>query len=167
MNTAPVTAAPGRPGRDRLESLPSRPPAPHTHVHHVLRRLLEIAQDVVVIALMVMLLGIALLALVQLFHLAAAPSAPKVVLGQIVYVLILAELYRTLIFYLREHRVSVALIMETAIVTTVNELILIGHDGPPQTYLAIAALLVVLGGLLALDRWQAHLRNDVNHTSAH
>ena len=60
--------------------------------------------------------------------------------GQIVYVLILAELYRTLIFYLREHRVSVALIMETAIVTTVNELILIGHDGPPQTYLAIPAL---------------------------
>jgi uncharacterized membrane protein (DUF373 family) len=164
MNTA---ALKGAPARDPLEGLPSRRPAPHTHVHHVLRRLLEIAQDVVVIGLMVMLLGIALLALVQLFRLAAVPSAPKVVLGQIVYVLILAELYRTLIFYLREHRVSVALIMETAIVTTVNELILIGHDGPPQTYLAIAALLVVLGGLLALDRWQAHLRDDVNHTSAH
>jgi uncharacterized membrane protein (DUF373 family) len=144
-----------------------RSPAPHTQVHHVLRRLLEIAQDVVVIGLMVMLLGIALVSLVQLFRLALAPNAPKIILGQVVYVLILAELYRTLIFYLREHRVSVALIMETAIVTTVNELILIGHDGPPQTYLAIAALLVVLGGLLALDRWQAQLRDDVNHTSAH
>ena len=58
-------------------------------------------------------------------------------------------------------------VVMAAIVTTVNELILIGHDGPPQAYLAIAALLAVLGGLLALDRWQAHLRDDVNHTSAH
>ncbi len=144
-----------------------RSPAPHTQVHHVLRRLLEIAQDVVVIGLMVMLLGIALVALVQLFRLAMEPHAPKVILGQVVYILILAELYRTLIFYLREHRVSVALIMEMAIVTTVNELILIGHDGPPLRYLAIAALLLVLGGLLAIDRWQARLRDDVNHTSAH
>lgn len=149
------------------EGVASRPPVPHTQVHHVLRRSLELAQDVVVIGVMVMLLGIALLALVQLFRLAVMPSAPKVILGQIVYVLILTELYRTLIFYLREHRVSVALIMETAIVTTVNELVLIGHDGPPQTYLALAALLLVLGGLLALDRWQARLRDDINHTSAH
>jgi uncharacterized membrane protein (DUF373 family) len=164
MDMAGVT---GASVRDRPEGHQPRPPTPHTHVHHVLRRLLEIAQDVVVIGLMVMLLGIALLALVELFRLAVAPSAPKVVLGQIVFVLILAELYRTLIFYLREHRVSVGLIMEMAIVITVHELILIGPDGPPQTYLAIAALLVVLGSLLALDRWQAHLRGDVNHTSAH
>jgi uncharacterized membrane protein (DUF373 family) len=164
-----MSTAAGHVGHDpRPRDAPApRSPAPHTQVHHVLRRLLEIAQDVVVIGLMVMLLGIALVALVQLFRLAMAPNAPKVILGQVVYILILAELYRTLIFYLREHRVSVALILETAIVTTVNELILIGHDGPPLRYLAIAALLLVLGGLLALDRWQARLRDDVNHTSAH
>jgi uncharacterized membrane protein (DUF373 family) len=144
------------------------PSAPYTQVHHHLRRLLENAQDVVVIGLMVLLIGIALLGLVALFRMAVLEETPpQAILSQIVYILILTELYRTLIFYLREHRVSVALIMETAIVTTVNELILTGQDSPPSLILAIAGLLLVLGILLSLDRLFARLRNDVVHTSAH
>jgi len=145
-----------------------RQSAPHTQVHHHLRRVLENAQDVVVIGLMLLLIGIALLALAALFRMAVLQeTASQVILSQIVYILVLTELYRTLIFYLREHRVSVALIMETAIVTTVNELILTGQDSPPSLILAIGGLLLVLGSLLWLDRWFSRLRNEVVHTSAH
>jgi uncharacterized membrane protein (DUF373 family) len=153
---------------DRLGQQNHPPPPPYTQVHHRLRRVLENAQDVVVIGLMILLIGIALMALVALFGMAVRrDTQPQVILSQIVYILILTELYRTLIFYLREHRVSVALIMETAIVTTVNELILTGQNSPPSLILAIGGLLLVLGGLLALDRWFSRLRNEVVHTSAH
>ena len=57
--------------------------------------------------------------------------------------------------------------METAIVTTVNELMLTGQNAPPALILAIGGLLLVLGSVLALDRWCSRLRNEVVHTSAH
>lgn len=143
-------------------------PAPHTQIHYVLRRGFEHAQDVVVITLMLLLIGIALRTQWTLFRSAVMePAAAPTVLSQIVYILILTELYRTMIFYLREHRVNVALIMETAIVTTVNELILTGQDSSPLFIVAIGFLLLVLGAILAMDRWQSRLRNDVNHISAH
>ncbi|HVZ22207.1 MAG TPA: phosphate-starvation-inducible PsiE family protein [Vicinamibacterales bacterium] len=145
-----------------------RVPPPHTQVHHLLRRVLENAQDVVIIGLMVVLLGIAISAVMTLFRTAVLRTAsPSVVLSQILYILILTELYRTLIFYLREHRVSVALVMETTIVTTVNQLTLTGRESAPLMVLAIGGLLLVLGSLLALDRWTSGIRNDVSHTSAH
>ena len=55
----------------------------------------------------------------------------------------LAELYRTLIFYLREHRVSVAPILEIAIVTSVNDLNLLGPTSSPLMIFAITGLLLV------------------------
>ena len=79
----------------------------------------------------------------------------------------LAELYRTLIFYLREHRVSVAPILETAIVTSVNHLNLLGPTSSPLMILAITGLLLVRGILLAMDRWQSRRHNDGSHNSAH
>jgi uncharacterized membrane protein (DUF373 family) len=141
---------------------------PHTQVHHRLLRVLESAEDVVVIGLMILLLGIALLGLVALFRMAVLQTTEEeVILAQIVYILVLAELYRTLIFYLREHRVSVALIMETAIVATVNELILTGRNSPPPLIVAIAGLLLVLGALLALDRLLSKHLSAAGHMSEH
>jgi uncharacterized membrane protein (DUF373 family) len=84
-----------------------------------------------------------------------------------VFVLILAELDRTLIVYLREHRVSVALIVEVAIVSTVQDLMLkSAHEYDPQRVFGGALLLLVLGGLLALERYFGRL-SGVSDTSAH
>jgi uncharacterized membrane protein (DUF373 family) len=46
--------------------------------------------------------------------------------GDILFVLVLVELFRLLLIYLEEHRVSVATMVEVGIVATLREVILIG-----------------------------------------
>jgi uncharacterized membrane protein (DUF373 family) len=74
------------------------------------------------------------------------------VLPQIVLLLIQVELFRTLLFYLREHRVAVGLMVEVAIVALLRELLI----NPPGTSsfdaIGIGVLLLVLGALLVADR---------------
>ena len=141
---------------------------PYTQIHHHLRRALENAQDVIVIGLMLLLLAIALRALWVLFQLAFVEDHQyPVILSQIIYILILTEVYRTLIFYLREHRVAVALIVETAIVSLLSSLILSVPHPDWRATLATGGLLLVLGALLALDRWFSRLRNEVSDGPAH
>lgn len=143
-------------------------PVPHTQVQDYLRRILETSQDVIVVVLLLMLLIMTLQALWKLAQMIFQESAPSpTVLSQIVFVLILAELYRTLIFYLREHRVSVALIVEVAIVVTVHDLILRwAHEYVEPRVLGSALLLLVLGGLLAMERYFGRL-SGASDTSAH
>jgi uncharacterized membrane protein (DUF373 family) len=126
------------------------------------------AQDAVVVVLLVMLLAITVQALWKLGQMIFYESTPyPTLLSHIVFVLILAELYRTLIFYLREHRVSVALIVEVAIVSTVQDLMLkSAHEFEQQRVFGSALLLLVLGGLLALERYFGRL-SGTSDTSAH
>jgi uncharacterized membrane protein (DUF373 family) len=144
-------------------------PVPYTQVHQALRRTLELVQDIVMIALMMLLTVITLQALWRLLQMAVWEHAQSaVLLSQIVYVLILTELYRTFIFYLREHRVSVALMLEVAIVSILQGLILSGvHGYDWQSTLSTCLLLLVLGGLLTLDRWQQRMSDQSSHSSVH
>ena len=143
---------------------------PHTQVHRYLRRFLETAQDVAIVILMLLLIGITGRALWHLFELAFLRETPfAVLLSEVVFVLILTEVYRTLVFYLREHRVSVALVVEVAIVSVVQELILRAgeHEFQLERVLGMAVILLVLGALLVMQRYVAHVHNDASDTSAH
>lgn len=98
---------------------------PHTQIHTLVRRVLENMQDVIVLLLMVLLLALSLQALWRLALKAFFEGATTTqLLSEIVFVLILTELFRLLIFYLREHRISVALAVEVAIVSTLREIML-------------------------------------------
>jgi len=142
---------------------------PHTQIHGWLRRGLEMAQDAVVILLMLLLIAIALEALAHLARMTFVERAtPPVLLSEVVYVLILTELYRTLIYYLREHRVSVSLMLEVAIVSVLRDQILSTAQSPEwPRVLSGSLLLLVLGALLAVERWFARARSDASETSAH
>src|SRR5260370_42529032 len=73
--------------------------------------------------------------------------------------LILMELCRLLIFYLREHRISVALTVEVALVSTLREVMLKGaHEFEWLRLVGLSLLLVVLGGLLVTERWMGRPR---------
>ena len=141
---------------------------PHTQIHGLLRRALENVQDVVVVLLLIALVGLSLQALWQLGRMALSQaSAPAAILSEIIYVLILTELYRLLIFYLREHRISVALAVEVALVSTLRDVMLEGaHEVEWWRLLGQSLLLVVLGGLLALERWMGRRRNEPCETDA-
>jgi uncharacterized membrane protein (DUF373 family) len=142
---------------------------PHTQVHSGVRRTLEHLQDVIVSLLMVLLLVLSLQALWRLARLALIEQgATNQLLSEIIFVLILTEVYRLLIFYLREHRISVALMVEVALVSTLREVVLKGaHEFESFRLLGLSLLLVVLGGLLAMERWMGRRRNEVSETTAH
>ena len=144
------------------------PRIPHTHVHAVLRSTLETALDVIVIVLLLMLLAITVEVLWRIGTLTVARDTPYATLvSHIVFVLVLAELYRTLIFYLREHRVSIALIVEVAIVTTLQHLLLSSaQEFDVERVLGDSVLLLVLGALLAMERFFGRL-SGATDTSAH
>src|SRR4051794_3841726 len=104
MADNPPTVGDKGPDPKRHQSAPGL--VPHTQIHAVVRRMLENLQDVVVVLLMVLLVVLSGEALWQLARMAFAEAATTAqVLSEIVFVLILTELYRLLIFYLREHRI--------------------------------------------------------------
>jgi uncharacterized membrane protein (DUF373 family) len=141
---------------------------PHTQLHTLARRALEHAQDAIAFLLMVFLLALALQTLWRLARLAFVEAAPtNHVLSEIIFVLILMELYRLLIYYLREHRVSVVLTVEVALISTLQELMLKGaHEFEWHRLLAISLLLAVLGGLLVLERWGVRWQHETSETDA-
>jgi uncharacterized membrane protein (DUF373 family) len=141
---------------------------PHTQIHLRLRRMLETLQDVVVTLLMVLLLVLSVQALWRLGRMAVVESAATAqLLSEIVFVLILTELYRLMIFYLREHRISVALTVEVALVSTLREVMLKGaHEFEWPRLVGLSLLLTVLGGLLALERWMGRWRREVSESDA-
>jgi uncharacterized membrane protein (DUF373 family) len=105
-------------------------PIPHTQVHSIVRRTSEHLQNLLASLLMVLLLVLALQALWRIARMALVEVAPtNQVLAEVIYVLILMEVYRLLIFYIREHRVSVALTVEVVLVSTLQEVML---KGPPS-----------------------------------
>lgn len=140
----------------RSRATSSEPKIYHTNVHGALSRYFEWTQDGIAAALAFVVLIVMVQGIWTLARLALVEGRePRVVLPQIVLLLILVELFRTLLFYLREHRVAVGLMIEVAIVSLLRELLV----NPPATAgttvssaLGIALLLVVLGALMVADR---------------
>lgn len=141
---------------------------PHTQIHSLVRRTLETLQDVIVSLVLLLLLILSLRSIWRLGRMTLLEEAStSQLLSEIVLVLILAELYRLLIFYLSDHRISVALTIEVALVSTLRELMVKGaYDFEGLRLLGISLLLVVLGGLLALERWMGYWRNEARETDA-
>ena len=91
-----------------------------------LRKYLELVQDVIVLGLCAALF---VAMLIKLFHLAKSLLGGtdfSAVIADILFILVLIELFRLLIIYLEEHRVSVATMVEVGIVATLREVILKG-----------------------------------------
>ena len=141
---------------------------PHTQVHTLLRRTLEILQDVIATLLIGLLFVLSLQAQWRLARMAIFGAVPITeLLSEIVLVLILMEVYRLMIYYLREHRISVALMVEVALVSILRELMLKGAYGFEWPRLvALSSLLGVLGGLLTLERWTGRWRNEMSEVDA-
>ena len=73
----------------------------------------------------------------------------SLVVADILFVLVLLELFRLLVIYLEEHRVSVATMVEVGIVSTLREVILRGalHVEWP-ILLVVCCFLLTLGVIL-------------------
>jgi uncharacterized membrane protein (DUF373 family) len=117
-------------------------------------RLLESVQDFIIISLCVSLFA---LMLVQLYETAMSLLPPldfPSVTSDILFLLILVEVFRLLIIYLQEHRVSIGVAVEVSIVSVLREIIVRGVLETPWTQLlATCAFLLSLGALLVSRVW--------------
>ena len=113
------------------------------------RSVLEFVRDLIVIGLCV---GIFAAMLIKLIHLGRALMGGtdfSQVLADIMFILVLMELFRLLLIYLEEHRVSISTMVEVGIVAAIREALLIGtlHVNWLQL-LVLCAFILTLGVVL-------------------
>ncbi len=117
-------------------------------------KLLEFIQDFIIISLCIGLFGFMTLQLREMFVSLLPPLNFTRVTADILFVLILVELFRLLIIYLQERRVSIGVAVEVSIVSVLREIIVKGIlDIPWSQVLATCSFLLVLAVLLIVRVW--------------
>jgi uncharacterized membrane protein (DUF373 family) len=121
----------------------------YTRIHDIFRRLLENIQDIIVIGICVVLFVLMLKVILELFLSLFQPLDFRIIAGELIYVLVLVEIYRLLIIYLREHRIAVDIMIEVGIVSALREIILYGIlEIDPWKIIAVSVLFIALLFLL-------------------
>ena len=126
-------------------------------------RNLELFSDIIVVSLCVGLFSFMLLRLGDLYFTLFQPLNLRQVTSDILFILILVELFRLLIDYLQEHRISVGAAVEISIVSSLREVILQGvlEIQRDQLY-ATCVFLLVLGAILCALPWITKVCEDKN-----
>jgi uncharacterized membrane protein (DUF373 family) len=115
---------------------------------------LEFFQNFIVVSLCIGLFCVMLIRLGEMFLSLLQPINFQAITSDILFVLILVEIFRLLIIYLQEQRISIGTAVEVSLVSALREVILQGVvDIPIDHLLGVCAFLVVLGGLLYLRVW--------------
>jgi uncharacterized membrane protein (DUF373 family) len=124
---------------------------------------LEIVQNLIVVLLCISLFCIMVIRLCQLFLCLLQPLRFQAVTSDILFILILVELFRLLIIYLQEQRISVGVAVEVSIVSVLREVIIREIlEIPWQQILAICAFLLVMASLLLTRAWMARIYNTIS-----
>jgi uncharacterized membrane protein (DUF373 family) len=112
-------------------------------------RNLERFQDFVVVSLCVGLFCVMLLRLGDMFFTLLHPLDVRQITSDILFILILVELFRLLLDYLEAQSISVGAAVEITIVSALREVILRGVLEIPQNQIfGISVFLIVLAGML-------------------
>jgi uncharacterized membrane protein (DUF373 family) len=119
------------------------------HTYLTPRKYLELIQDVIVFGLCIMLFVAMGTKLFHLGQLMIRGTDFALVVGDILFILVLLELFGLLLVYLAEHRVAVATMVEVGIVSTLREVILRGALHIEwQQLLVVCAFILALGMVL-------------------
>ncbi|NBD16446.1 MAG: hypothetical protein GVY04_09995 [Cyanobacteria bacterium] len=117
-------------------------------------QVLEFVQDLIIISLCIGLFSFMAIQLREMFVSLLPPLNFPRVTSDILFVLILVELFRLLIIYLQERRVSIGVAVEVSIVSVLREIIVKGIlDIPWSQVLATCSFLLVLSVLLVVRVW--------------
>ena len=117
-------------------------------------RVLETVQDLFVISLCIALFALMAIQLREMFFELLPPLDFPGVTSDILFLLILVELFRLLIIYLQEQRVSIGVAVEVSIVSVLREVIVRGVlETSWIQILAACAFLMVMAALLVVRVW--------------
>jgi len=121
--------------------------------NHVIR-LLETVQDFIIICLCIGLFSFMVIQLREMVLSLLPPLDFPNVTSDILFLLILVELFRLLIIYLQEHRVSIGVAVEVSIVSVLREIIVHGVLETPWIQVLVSCIfLLSLGVLLVIRVW--------------
>ena len=131
------------------------------YTHPIPRKYLELIQDVIVFGLCVILFGAMGIKLFHLCQRMLGGTDFSLVVGDILFILVLVELFRLLLIYLEEHHVSVATMVEVGIVSTLREVVVRGplHIAWPQL-LVVCAFILALSIVLRYAGIRSHPTNS-------
>jgi uncharacterized membrane protein (DUF373 family) len=117
-------------------------------------RALEMVQDAIVISLCIGLFCFMVIQLREMVLSLLPPLDFPAVTADILFLLILVELFRLLIIYLQEQRVSIGVAVEVSIVSILREVIVRGVLEAPWTQIVAACgFLLTLAVLLVVRVW--------------
>ena len=139
-----------------MQKLAKTPPTPWYKWLNSSRviQILEFIQDLIIISLCIGLFSFMTLQLREMFVSLLPPLNFTRVTADILFVLILVELFRLLIIYLQERRVSIGVAVEVSIVSVLREIIVKGILETHWTQvLATCSFLLVLAVLLIVRVW--------------
>jgi uncharacterized membrane protein (DUF373 family) len=117
---------------------------------------LEAVQDLIAVSLCVGLFCVMVLQLRSIFAHLLTSSTPKfhAITSDILFILILVELFRLMIIYLQEQRVSIGVSVEVAIVSVLREVIVSGVlETDWRQILAVCLFLATAALLLVVRVW--------------
>lgn len=124
---------------------------------------LETIQDLIVISLCIGLFCFMVIQLRAMFYSLLPPLDFKEVTSDILFLLILVELFRLLIIYLQEQRVSIGVAVEVSIVSALREVIVRGVLEAHWTQiLATCSFLLVMAILLIVRVWLPPTFNGID-----
>jgi uncharacterized membrane protein (DUF373 family) len=116
-------------------------------------RALELVQDTIAISLCIGLFCVMVLQLKEIF-LSLTTLRFHEITADILFILILVELFRLLIIYLQEQRVSIGVSVEVAIVSVLREIIVKGIlEVQWQQVMATCAFLISMAILMVVRVW--------------
>ena len=117
-------------------------------------QILEFIQDLIIISLCIGLFSFMAIQLREMFVSLLPPLNFPRVTADILFLLILVELFRLLIIYLQERRVSIGVAVEVSIVSVLREIIVKGVlETPWNQVLATCTFLLALSVLLVVRVW--------------
>jgi uncharacterized membrane protein (DUF373 family) len=117
-------------------------------------RTLESVQNLIVVSLCIGLFCVMVIQLRTMFISLFPPLHFREVTADILFVLILVAMFRLLVIYLQEQRISIGVAVEVAIVSVLREVIVRGVlEVPWMQILAMCAFLMVMAMLLIVRAW--------------
>ncbi len=124
---------------------------------------LENIQDLIIIILGLGLFGVMFVKIEELFMSLVPPLNFQGITPDILFVLILVEIFRLLVIYLQEKEISVAVAVEISIVSILRELIVRGVMEMPNSHIwSIGGILLVLGVIMIIPSVQIIFSNSMS-----
>nr|WP_233132920.1 phosphate-starvation-inducible PsiE family protein [Synechococcus sp. MW101C3] len=127
--------------------------------HQLFRRVqivqtLEAVQDLIAVALCVGLFWVMVLQMREIYSTLMTTPRFHAITADILFILILVELFRLLIIYLQEQRVSIGVSVEIAIVSVLREVIVKGVlETDWHQILAVCLFLITMAVLMVVRVW--------------